>query len=73
MKPVQIIAKSPVGCGKTGVLHELYIALRAIGVPVFYADPKAAESDRRLGTVDDMDRLIKEGLTVVLHEELHNG
>jgi hypothetical protein len=73
MTPVHIVAKGATGCGKTAVLHEIYIALKAIGVPVEYARPAEAESERRLGTPDDMDRLLKEGLSVILHEENADG
>lgn len=69
MTPVHIVARGAVGCGKTAVLHEIFIALRAIGVPVEYASPAAAESERRMGVADDMDSLLREGLVVILHEE----
>lgn len=43
---VKIVALGPVGSGKSALLGEIEIALRAIGVRVKYADPSAAMAEK---------------------------
>lgn len=69
MTPVHIIAKGAVGCGKSAILHEIYVALRAIGVPVEFANEDEATSERRMVDVDAaLEQHLKDGLSVILHE-----
>jgi len=71
--PVHIVAKGAVGAGKSVALHEIYIALRAVGIPVEYANEADALSERRMVDMDaERERQIKSGLAVILHES-HDG
>lgn len=69
MTPVHIIADGAVGCGKSAILHEIYIALKAIGVPVEFANEDEALGERRMVDIDaSLESHLKDGLSVVLHE-----
>jgi hypothetical protein len=48
MTEIQIIARGPVGCGKSAILGEIEIALKAIRIPVRYADPVEAQSEKNM-------------------------
>jgi hypothetical protein len=47
-----VTVSGPVGCGKSAIAGEIEIALRAIGLPVRFADEAAAESERRMTHAD---------------------
>ncbi len=57
MAEVRIIAAGPVGCGKSAVLGEIEIALRAIGLPVRYADEREAQSEKNMTHADWIEYL----------------
>ena len=52
MIEITIIVCGPVGCGKSALLGEIEIMLKAIGVPTRYADPVAAQSEKNLTHAD---------------------
>lgn len=66
---VTITARGPVGIGKSAVLGEIEIALRAIGLTVEWADPAAAQAEKNMTHADWMDALEMYQPTVVLVEE----
>lgn len=73
LAPVHIVARGAVRVGKSVALHEIYIALKAVGIPVEYANESDALSERRMVDMDaERERLIKGGLAVILHEA-NNG
>lgn len=45
---VKVIVSGPVGCGKSAIVEEIAIALKAIGVEVAFADPRAVQSERNM-------------------------
>lgn len=67
---VTVTASGPVGCGKSAILTEIEIALKAIGVPVSWRDEKpgdrSIDHERSLST--DMMELYRP--TVVLVEQI---
>lgn len=67
---VTVTASGPVGCGKSAVLGEIEIALKAIGVPVRYADPSAAQSEKNMTGADWDEALALYRPTVVLVERI---
>lgn len=52
MNTVTITASGPVGCGKSAILGEIEIALKAIGVQVEYADPVEAQKEKNMTHAD---------------------
>lgn len=52
MAEIEIIARGPVGSGKSAVLGEIEIALRALGIPVRWGDPSAAQSEKNMTHAD---------------------
>jgi len=59
MSEVVVMVSGPVGSGKSAILGEIEIALRALGVPVRYADPIAAQAEKHLTHADwatELDR-----------------
>lgn len=69
MSEITIIAKGPVGCGKSAVLGEIEIALKAIGVPVRWADAAGARSEKNMTHADWTSYLEMYQPTVVLVEQ----
>ena len=71
MTQITIRLTGPVGCGKTAFMEEVGIALRALGVPVEFADPKMIRAERNATDHTDMlDMYVKAGTTVLLVEEI---
>lgn len=70
MSEITVTVSGPVGCGKSAVLGEIEIALRAIGVPVRYADPVGAESEKGMTHADWATYLEMYKPSVVLVEEI---
>jgi hypothetical protein len=69
IKPeVRVIVAGECGIGKSAVAGEIEIALRAIGVPVRYADEEQAASDKRMVRGDWADDLAMYQPRVVLEE-----
>ena len=52
MSEITVTVSGPVGCGKSAIAGEIEIALKAVGVPVRYADPKAEQSEKRMTGAD---------------------
>jgi len=73
MREVTITASGPVGSGKSAILGEIEIALKAIGVEVRYADPKAAQQEKNMTHADWMDTIEMYNPTVVLVERPNTG
>lgn len=45
---VQVVVSGPVGCGKSAIVEEIAIALKAIGIETVFADPRAVQSERNM-------------------------
>lgn len=52
MSEVTVTVSGPVGCGKSAIAGEIEIALRAVGVPVRFADEKEARSEKNMTGAD---------------------
>lgn len=52
MSEITVTVSGPVGCGKSAIAGEIEIALKAIGVPVRYADEREALSEKRMTGAD---------------------
>ena len=70
MNEVTITAAGRVGSGKSALLGEIEILLKALGVPYRYADPKAAQAEKNLTHADWVGVIEQVKPTVVLAEEL---
>lgn len=68
MSEVTITASGLVGSGKSALLGEIEILLRALGVPYRYADERAAAVERALTHADWIGELENTKPTVVLME-----
>ena len=69
MNEVTITAAGRVGSGKSALLGEIEILLKALGVPYRYADPKAAQVEKNLTHADWVGEIERTKPTVVLAEE----
>lgn len=67
---VTVTVSGPVGSGKSAILGEIEIALKAIGVPVSYADEKAAQSEKNMTHADWASALELYQPSVVLVEKI---
>lgn len=70
MTEIKVVARAPVGSGKSAILGEIEIALRAIGVPVCYADERAAQLEKNMTYADWQSYLEMYKPSVVLIEEI---
>lgn len=70
MSELTITITGPVGSGKSAVAGEIEIALRAIGVPVRYADEVGALSEKRMTHADWQHYLDMYKPSVVLVETM---
>lgn len=52
MSEITVTVSGPVGCGKSAIAGEIEIALKAVGVPVRYADTAGAISEKRMTGAD---------------------
>jgi Ni2+-binding GTPase involved in maturation of urease and hydrogenase len=68
MAEVRIIAVGPVGSGKSALLGEIEIALKAIGIAVSYADEVGAQQEKNMTHADWTSELERTRPTVVLVE-----
>jgi Ni2+-binding GTPase involved in maturation of urease and hydrogenase len=68
MSTVHITATGPVGSGKSAILGEIEIALRAIGIPVAYADPLRANQEKNATHADWQESLERIKPSVILVE-----
>lgn len=72
MSEVRIIARGDVGSGKSALLGEIEIALKAIGIPVRWANPKAAQAEKN-GTHADWFSYLEMTKPSVVLEEYNEG
>lgn len=70
MSQITVTIKGPVGCGKSAIAGEIEIALKAIGVPVRYADEGAATSEKRMTGADWIRYIDMYQPSVVIVEEI---
>ena len=68
MNEVTITAAGRAGSGKSALLGEIEILLKALGVPYRYADPKAAQVEKNLTHADWVGEIERIKPTVVLAE-----
>lgn len=68
---VQVIVSGPVGCGKSALVEEIAIALKAIGVEVEFADPRAVQRERNMvhDHINSLE-LYRAGIRVEVSESL---
>jgi len=52
MSEITVTISGPVGCGKSAIAGEIEIALRAVGVPVRFADEKEMHSEKNMTGAD---------------------
>ena len=52
MSEITVTVSGPVGCGKSAIAGEIEIALRAVGVPVHYADAASSQTEQRMTGAD---------------------
>lgn len=67
---VKIIVSGPVGCGKSALLGEIEILMKALGIPVRYENPDAAEQEKRMTHADWQSSLEMYKPSVVLIEDM---
>ncbi len=70
MSTITVIVRGPVGSGKSAVLGEIEIALRALGLTVVFADPEAALSEKRMTHADWASALEMYAPEITLVEEI---
>jgi adenylylsulfate kinase-like enzyme len=70
---ITVTVCGPVGCGKSAIAGEIEIALRAIGIPVRYADPIAAQSEKNMTHADWQTYLEMYEPSVVLVESIERA
>ena len=51
-REITVTVSGPVGCGKSAIAGEIEIALRAIGVPVRFADEADSRSEKNMTGAD---------------------
>ena len=52
MSEITVTVSGPVGCGKSAIAGEIEVALRALGVPVRFADEKEMRSEKNITGAD---------------------
>lgn len=70
MSEVTITVSGPVGSGKSALLGEIEILMRALGVPYRYEDAEAAQSEKHMTHADWTDALEMYKPRVVLVEQI---
>jgi MoxR-like ATPase len=70
MSEIRIIVEGPVGCGKSAIAGEIEIAMRAIGVPVRFADEKEMRSEKNMTHADWTGYLEMYQPSVVIEERI---
>lgn len=70
MAEIKIIVSGPVGCGKSAILGEIEILMRALGVPVRYEDAAAAQSEKNMTHADWTEALGMYKPSVILVEDM---
>jgi len=68
---VNVIVSGPVGCGKSAIVEEIAIAMKAIGLKVEFADPRAVQSERNMiGDHANSLDIYRDGIRIVVAESL---
>lgn len=52
MSEITVTVSGPVGCGKSAIAGEIEIAMKAVGVPVRFADERGAASEKGMTGAD---------------------
>jgi len=73
MNEVIITASGPVGSGKSALLGEIEIMLKALGIPVHYEDEAAAQIEKNLTHADWVAELESIKPSVVLAEKIERA
>ena len=68
MTEITIMVSGPVGIGKSALLHEIEIALKAIGVPVRYADPEKMRAEKNAVDMGDAIDLARKSGAVLIED-----
>jgi hypothetical protein len=68
---IRVIVQGPVGCGKSAIAGEIEIALRAIGVPVSFADALAMRSEKNMTHADWTSAIEMYRPTVIIEERIN--
>lgn len=68
MTEITVTVSGPVGCGKSAIAGEIEIAMRAIGVPVRFADEAGWQSEKNMTHADWQDYLEMYQPSVVIGE-----
>ena len=68
MNEITVTVSGPVGSGKSAVLGEIEILCKALGLPVRYANPAAAQSEKNMTHADWTSALEMYSPSVVLVE-----
>ncbi len=69
MSEITVTVSGPVGCGKSAVLGEIENTLKALRIPVSYADELAHTQEVNLTHADWIDLLEMYNPTVILVEK----
>jgi hypothetical protein len=70
MSEITITVRGRVGSGKSAILGEIEILMKALGIPVRYANEEAAASEKRMTGADWTTFLEMYKPSVVLVEDL---
>lgn len=70
MTEITVTVSGPVGCGKSAIAGEIEIALKAIGVPVVFADEKEMRSEKNMTGADWTGYLEMYKPSVVISEQI---
>jgi hypothetical protein len=73
MAEIYVTVSGPVGCGKSAIIGEIEIALRAIGVPVRHHEPEEAMREANQTHADWAAYLEMYQPSVVLQELIWQG
>jgi hypothetical protein len=71
MTEITVTVSGPVGCGKSAIAGEIEIALRAVGVPVRFADEKEMRSEKNMTGADWTGYLEMYKPSVVIIEQIN--
>lgn len=70
MTEITVTVSGPVGCGKSAIAGEIEIALRAVGVPVRFADEKGEREEKNMTGADWTGYLEMYKPSVVIVEQI---
>lgn len=70
MTEITVSISGPVGCGKSAIAGEIEIALRAVGVPVRFADEREVHSEKNMTGADWTSYLEMYEPSVVIVEQI---